>query len=265
MDATMEWFLFLLCLLASGIGSLVGAGGGVIIKPVLDFFAVMPVADISFGSGCTVLAMAIFSLIAARGGAVRVQLHTSTPLAIGAVAGGLLGKALFAQCQLVFGNGGLLGAVQNACLMVLTLLLIVYMRKKPSLRSLRVQNRMLIVLVGAALGMISSFLGIGGGPFNLAVLYFFFSMQAKEAALNSLYVILFSQTASLIMTVSTGAVPHVPALWLAAMVVGGVAGAIAARHIGRRMGNHGIERVLQAMMVLIVLLSTYNVLRYVMA
>ena len=39
----------------------------------------------------------------------------------------------------------------------------------------------------AFLGIISSFLGIGGGPINLVVLFFFFSMPTKIAAENSLY------------------------------------------------------------------------------
>ncbi|MEI3183290.1 MAG: sulfite exporter TauE/SafE family protein [Lachnospiraceae bacterium] len=38
----------------------------------------------------------------------------------------------------------------------------------------------------------SSFLGIGGGPINLVVLLYFFSMDTKAAAQNSLYIILFS-------------------------------------------------------------------------
>ena len=42
------------------------------------------------------------------------------------------------------------------------------------------------------LGILSSFLGIGGGPINLVVLFFFFSMDTKTAAQNSLYTILFS-------------------------------------------------------------------------
>ena len=37
-------FLFLICILASSIGAVVGAGGGVIIKPVLDMTGMLPVS-----------------------------------------------------------------------------------------------------------------------------------------------------------------------------------------------------------------------------
>lgn len=46
------------------------------------------------------------------------------------------------------------------------------------------------------------------GPINLAVLYYFFSMDTKTAALNSLYIILFSQIASFCSTVFQGKVPE---------------------------------------------------------
>lgn len=56
--------LLSICFSASTIGSVVGAGGGVIIKPVLDFTGLMPTATASFCSGCMVLAMSAVSLIA---------------------------------------------------------------------------------------------------------------------------------------------------------------------------------------------------------
>lgn len=59
----MSFFLFAVALLASTVGAVVGAGGGVIIKPVLDLVGVLPVSTVSFCSGCTALGMALFSLI----------------------------------------------------------------------------------------------------------------------------------------------------------------------------------------------------------
>ena len=84
--------LFIICILASSIGAIVGAGGGVIIKPVLDMIGMLPVSTVSFCSGCTVLGMSVSSLIRNRKDGVKLQLKTSTALAIGAVLGGLGGK-----------------------------------------------------------------------------------------------------------------------------------------------------------------------------
>ena len=52
-------FNFLVAILATTIGGISGVGGGVIIKPVMDAVSGLPVATISFLSGCTVLAMTI--------------------------------------------------------------------------------------------------------------------------------------------------------------------------------------------------------------
>ena len=53
--------LLVICFAASTVGAVVGAGGGVIIKPLLDFSGLMPAATASFCSGCTVLAMSTCS------------------------------------------------------------------------------------------------------------------------------------------------------------------------------------------------------------
>ena len=83
--------LFAVCLVASTVGAVAGYGGGVIIKPVLDALGIMPVSTISFLSGCTVLSMSVASLLRSRGNGVQLRLKTTTPLAIGAAIGGLLG------------------------------------------------------------------------------------------------------------------------------------------------------------------------------
>lgn len=71
--------LLIICFAASTVGAVVGAGGGVIIKPLLDFSGLMPAATASFCSGCTVLAMSTCSLITSRGNGVKLHTRTSTP------------------------------------------------------------------------------------------------------------------------------------------------------------------------------------------
>ena len=100
--------LLIICLLASSVGAIVGAGGGVIIKPVLDMLGILPVSTVSFCSGCTVLGMSVCSLIRNRNDGVKLQIKTSTALAIGAVLGGLVGKWLFELVKNGFGNEALL-------------------------------------------------------------------------------------------------------------------------------------------------------------
>lgn len=256
----MTVLYFLICLAATTVGAISGVGGGVIIKPVLDAVSPLPVAAVTFSSGCTVLAMSVVSLFSSRGGSERVDTRRVTLLAVGAAAGGLLGKQLFELVRALSAAGSAIGIAQNAVLALLTLGVMVYMRNRPRIRTRRVESPAACVLIGLALGALSSFIGIGGGPINLAVLYYFFSMDTKTAALNSLYVILFSQTASFLSTLAQG-VPAFRWTELGTMVLGGVLGGIAGRRIAGRLSARGMDTVFSTLLLVITGISLYNIAR----
>lgn len=260
-----ELFFFLICICATTLGAISGIGGGVIIKPVLDAVSGMGVSAISFLSGCTVLAMSIVSLLRSRGGDVKVEAKQGTLLAIGGAVGGILGKWLFDAVKSAFGSDAVVGTAQSVLMILLTLGVLVYVLNKHRIRTLRVTNGAACVAIGLALGVLSSFLGIGGGPINLAVLYYFFSMDSKTAALNSLYVILFSQSASFLSTVLQGKVPEFSVPALVVMVVGGVTGGFLGRAVSKRMDNRKVDVLFRWMLLLITAISVYNLWRYASA
>ncbi len=252
-------FNFLVCILATTIGGISGVGGGVIIKPVLDAVSGLPVATISFLSGCTVLAMTITSMLRSIGGEVKVEPRRGTLLAIGAAVGGIVGKQLF---DIVKDAGGsAVSVAQQVLMIILTLGVLAYTLNRSRIRTLDVKNGAACVLIGLALGVLSSFLGIGGGPINLAVLYYFFSMDSKTAALNSLYVILFSQGASFLNTVIGQNVPVFEWPVLIAMVVGGVVGGTMGRSFSRRMDNKAVDKLFFWLLLVITGISVYNLIR----
>ena len=254
--------LFVVCILASSVGAVVGAGGGVIIKPVLDMIGLLPVSTVSFCSGCTVLGMSVCSLIRNRNDGVKLQLKMSTALAIGAVGGGLIGKWMFEMVRNGFGNERMLGAIQAIFLTLITIGVFVYICNKDKLPSKHVDNFGVAILIGIFLGIISSFLGIGGGTSNVAVLFFFFSMQAKEAAKNSLYIIIFSQISSIVSAIATGSVPDFTWMNLLFMVAGGISGALIGAAISKRIDNKGVEKLLKGLLLVIIAIDFYNVLKY---
>ena len=145
-----------------------------IIKPVLDLLGVLPVSTVSFCSGCTVLGMSVFSLIHNRKDGIRLHLKTSTLLAVGAVCGGLVGKALFEAAR-AGGSERMLGGLQAVFLTLITFGVLLYVCFKSRLPSRQVTSPIAVLVIGMALGVISSFLGIGGGTSNVAVLFYFFS------------------------------------------------------------------------------------------
>ena len=254
---------FIISLLASIVGAICGIGGGVIIKPALDFFKMADVSTISFLSGCTVLSMSLYSVgksVAAKDSVVNFKI--GTPMALGAVIGGIFGKQLFSYAKALFENDAFVGAIQAGCLFFITLATLLYTLCKDRVKTHHMQNAFACVVVGIILGMMSSFLGIGGGPINLVVLYYFFSMSTKTAAQNSLYIILFSQLSSFLLTILTGSVPVFQWQWLACMVLGGILGGIFGRIFNRRMNEKAVNILFISLMIVIMGISAVNYISF---
>ncbi len=257
----MSLIFFLVAFLSSIIGAICGIGGGVIIKPVLDLFQMGSAATINFLSSCTVLSMSCYSVgksLIHRDS--KISIATATPLAIGAAIGGLLGKELFSFVGAAFENGQTVSGVQAATLGVITVGTLVYTVCKSKITVQNHTNKWFCAAIGLILGVMSSFLGIGGGPINLVVLGFFFGMDSKSAAANSLYIILFSQLASLISTLIAG-VPEFQPMVLILMVAGGIGGGIAGRVFNKSLDNRAVDRLFVVLMCIIIGICVYNTLR----
>lgn len=258
----MQLLYFLISLLASTIGGICGIGGGVIIKPVLDATRTMSVSSVSFLSGVTVLSMSVISVLRNKSNKGIIDVRTSTPLAIGAVFGGILGKSAFDLLKLVFHNENYLGGVQAILLIIVTLGALLYSIYSDRINTLYVKNMAVCGLIGLALGMVSSFLGIGGGPINLTVLFFFFSMSTKKAAANSLYIIMFSQFASLIQSFLKGNIPQLDIFVLILMVAAGVSGGIIGGYINKKIPDKVVDKLFMGLMIVIIGINIYNAAKF---
>ena len=257
----MGILFFVVAFLSSIVGAICGIGGGVVIKPVLDMFQMGAPATINFLSGCTVLSMSLYSVSKAlRAGDSKVEMSTGTPLALGAAAGGVVGKEMFSAVKAFFNGSPMVGGVQAVALGIITLGTLLYTINKSRIKTHKTSNKAVCLVIGLLLGIMSSFLGIGGGPINLVVLGFCFGMDTKTAAANSLYIILFSQTASLIATLISG-VPEFHVLALLLMVAGGIGGGIVGRKLNKKMDNKAVDKLFIGLMVLIVCICIYNAVR----
>lgn len=260
----MNILFFLICLVATTAGAISGIGGGVIIKPVFDAVSGLSVSAISFLSGCTVLAMSAVSLLRSRGGGVAVDKSRGTLLAVGAAAGGVAGKLIFDLIKQASGNDGLIGTVQSVIMVLLTGGVLVYMFFKDKIRTVNITSPAACIAIGLGLGLLSAFLGIGGGPINIAVLCLLFSMDTKTAALNSIYIIFFSQTASFIGTLVARNIPEVDPVTLCVMAAGGVLGGFAGRYISRKMSARVQDGFFTVLLSVIIVISVYNLVHYAM-
>ena len=261
--------LFVLCLLvtlfACLIGTICGMGGGIIIKPVLDATGAMSGATITFLSGVTVIAMTCWNM-----GKTFLKKETvidakHTPmLAVSAAVGGVLGKTLYTQVASLFADKSTASGIQAVLLFLATLATLIYTLKKDSLVSKHVDSRLASLLIGFILGVFGAFLGIGGGPFNVAVLFFFFSMPSKRAAQNSLFIILFSQLASTLKTVLFDGIPSFNPWILAGMIVFGILGNELGRKINKRLDDRKAIYWMVFGMGLILAINLYNIVKYLL-
>lgn len=260
----MMWTIcYLITFLACIIGTICGMGGGIIIKPVLDATGLMSVSTITFLSGCTVIAMAAWSIGKnLLKGESALDVCTTGVLAVSAAAGGLLGKQLYALTAGLFANRNTAGGVQAALLLAATFATLIYTLRKDRLSSRHISSPWANLIIGLLLGLLGAFLGIGGGPFNVAVLCYFFSMPTKRATQNSLLIVLFSQLASALKTVLIDGAPTIRSTVLLGMMIAGVVGSEIGRLINRKIDNRQATICLEGAMLLIMGISMYNIVLF---
>ena len=151
-----------------------------------------------------------------------------------------------------------MGGYQAVCLAIVTAATLVYSLNKKHIKTMQVKNPLVCIAVGLTLGIMSSFLGIGGGPINLVVLYFCFSMETKAAAQNSLYIILISQITSLLTSIVTASVPQFHISWLIVMVLGGIGGGMMGRKLNKKLNTAMVDKLFAVLILVIIGISCYN-------
>lgn len=98
----------------------------------------------------------------------------------GLAAGGIAGKVLFQYVAGLSSDRNRVGAVQAICLLVVTIGTLLYTLYKDRIHTYHVKSALWCCVIGAVLGIMSSFLGIGGGPINLVVFVFLLFNEYKN-------------------------------------------------------------------------------------
>ena len=93
------------------------------------------------------------------------------------------------------------------------------------------------------------------------ILYLCFGLNSKEAAINSIYIILFSQGVSVAQTIFKG-IPEFVWLAFVMMVAGGVIGGTVGPIISKKLSLKGVDKIYLCMVVGIILISIYNGMSY---
>jgi uncharacterized membrane protein YfcA len=247
--------------LASIFGALAGLGGGIIIKPVLDFFGHYEVTTIGILSASTVFSMACVSLLTSINSDVKIHLKTSFLIAVGSSTGGVTGKLLFNYIVHIVGVSDIITVIQDGVIAIL-MVAILFLVKNKEKTIYNIKSQFITLLIGFILGVIAAFLGIGGGPFNVAILALLFSMGAKEAELNSIFIIFFSQLSSLLYTTFTTGFSELDLTMLPYMIVGGMLGGFLGSLFSKRVNSQFVEKVFKIGIIVIIFINLYNIGRY---
>lgn len=246
----------LVVLIATFLGSFIGLGGGVIIKPVFDLINVHTLPEIAFLSSCAVFSMSIASTTRHIIKKTPIKASVVLLISVGSVAGGILGNFLFNKAISVAPSQNIVKGFQSLTLFLL--LICVILSVKGDLKSFKVKNPIAIVLSGLLLGTTAAFLGIGGGPINVAFLTLMFSFTMKDAAVYSVAIIFFSQLSNIIITyIKTGFVGFpVKILWviIPCAVIGGLIGSM----FNRKCDEKVIKTTFITSVAMIASLSLFN-------
>ena len=237
---------FILALAATVIGTVVGVGGGMILRPLLNLFDVSK-GLASFTSSFTVLAMAATNLITYKAQGNKVKLNNIVYMGFGGIAGSFVGASMMAYVPADTVNKAYLAAI-------LVMLVSVIVRERVKMKA--VENPLLKVLLGMSCGMLSSFFGIGGGPFLMTVLLVFLDLEPKEAAIQSILITLLTTSGSIVRYTMSGYADLSLVLYC---VPAGICGGLIGRKVTDMITQKTVRLMFYMVLAVIMLVQIYTV------
>ena len=161
------------------------------------------------------------------------------------MAGGLAGEKLLQVIVNALQANSAVTVVQNVVLSLLILAVFLYMKNKSRIPSKHLEGVVVSLLVGVFLGICSSFLGIGGGPINVALIIYLFSFDTKSATVCSLVTILFAQISKLGTVALTSGFGGFDLSIAPVMIVGAIAGGFIGASLNKKCSEASVEKAFQ--------------------
>lgn len=250
--------LMLLGFIAAAYGTIVGAGGGFLVVPMLLLlFSITPEA--AAATGLAVVALNAISgmpiLIKQR----RVLSRTGLWLSLGAAPGTFLGAFLVRFVSESFFYGIF------ACLLIGLGLFLIFNKKKETdsqaTAELAVTDESVVapnpenpgsflqlLFIGFLLGVVSSFFGIGGGWLLVPIMVYVLGISIKTATATSMFSLAIYSLIGLIPSLQDSIIDWQIVLWAGfGVVVGAQVGAI----VSKKMKGTTITRLLSILVIVL--------------
>ncbi len=256
----MQYFIyFLIAVFSTTVGSLTGMGGGIIIKPVMDVIGEFDVQTIGVISSIAVFSMSLVSVLKQIKAKTKIPFDMAIPLAVSSVFGGFIGQYLLDYIVKTLAINLVAAIIQNIILAVLVFIVVLYMKNKSRIAGKHIKSILVTVAVGIFLGCVSSFLGIGGGPINVALIIYLFSFDTKTATVCSLITVFFAQLSKLITTaVSTGFACFDLSV-APVMVIGAVLGGFVGAALNKKCSERTVEKAFNGVQLLVLIIAIINI------
>lgn len=251
---------FIITLFATTICSMTGMGGGVIIKPIMDVIGDFNVHTIGVIASITVFSMALVSMLKHIKSKTQIPFSIAIPLATGSVIGGIFGEKIFSFIVELLQADSVVKIVQNIVLAILILWVFIYMNNKSKFKSKEFKGVFPSLFTGLFLGMSSAFLGIGGGPINVTVIIFLFSLPIKTATICSLITILFSQFSKLTTIAFIKGFYNLDFTVVIVMVVGAIIGGFLGAYFNKKLSEKTVEKAFNFVILVVLGLTIFNII-----
>ncbi len=259
----MQIFIYsVIVLCATMIGAITGLGGGIIIKPAFDFVGMDTTSMISVYSTVAVFTMCLVSIYKRSRLGFHVHKNIALGLAFGSIVGGKIGDAVFLWAVEKV-DSSLVSASQSIILFLLLGGIILFTLNKGKINTLEVSNLFAIVTIGLLVGIISVYLGIGGGPLNIALLVYFFSMKAKDAAAYSILMIFFAQIIKMGTVIRDFEKYNNVSLVILAIAIFAVLGGWIGTKIQSKLSHEAVEKMYLGLMVVLLLMNAINIVKFI--
>lgn len=257
-----HFFYFLISAFACLVGTLGGMGGGIILKPAMDMVGEYTLLNISMLASMTVLVMTSVSIYKTRQHIANFPKIRLFYLAISSVCGGLIGGKIFTLLVDTSGGQRLLGIAQTVFLMCLIIGVIIYEINKRHIHHHRLEHPFILMGLGMILGSISSFLGIGGGPFNKPALHHFLGLSIKGATVGSLTIVLFSQISNIVRWTLVYGIEAFNFSLFPYLAVGAIIGGYLGGLIVNIINEHYYDYLFIGVLSFVLLINGFNLLQY---
>ncbi|MFV0499370.1 MAG: sulfite exporter TauE/SafE family protein [Bacilli bacterium] len=246
--------LFIVIFISAVIAAITGIGGGIIIRPILSLTA-MNAGIVNFYACTAIIFSTIYSMIKAYQSKKKIDFGVILFLSLGSFLGGFIGNVITQKIMLLL-NDSVFVIIQSVLLNV-TLSFVIYMSVKHIEFESKITSKSLTVTIGLLVGILSVFVGIGGGVLNVIILGACFKMSRKSAIITSLIMVFISQTTNMLLLLTSNIINHINIGELAIIIVCSLLGGIIGKEICNKISSVFISKIFVYIISIVLVLNIF--------